>query len=187
MQGSLNEEELYIHIYEEHGLAADVEDVDLKLEREKYLQSTLANKQKQKKQRKENSSEDDSSSSDSSAKNKPYRTTATKRGLARLENKTQGISSSVEAMDDKLFTYNAKMVEKTENLSSSVEILGETIAENNVNIKSETEKLSSSMKAMGDKLFKDVTHLTHNTAIITNALADTQDALKDNEKKSRAN
>ena len=42
------------------------------------------------------------------------------------------------------------------------------------------------MKAMGDKLFKDITKLTHNTAIITNALADTQDALKDNEKKIKS-
>ena len=77
------------------------------------------------------------------------------------------------------------MVEKTENLSSSVEILSETIAKNNVSIKSESEKLSSSMKAMGDKLFKDVTNLTHNTAILTNALTDIQDALKDNEKKNQ--
>ena len=138
-------------MYAEHGLNAEFEDVDLILEREKYLQLTLATKQKQKQQRKDNPSEDDSSSSNSSAQNKPYQATATNRGLARIESKAQGMSSAMVALDGK------------------IETLGETIAENNVNIKSETEKISSSMKTMGDKSFKDVTNLTRNTATITNA------------------
>ena len=85
----------------EHWLRAhdiDMEDeIDLRIEREKYLQSSLSAKPKRKEtSRKSTSSDEDSSSLETERKNKPYRDTAWKRGITKVANKAENISSSFE-------------------------------------------------------------------------------------------
>ena len=75
------------HLLRVHDIYAEEEEFDFKAEREKYLQSSLTTMPKRKEKIRHNtSSKGESSSSDSEKKNKPYRNTSTKRGLARVEN-----------------------------------------------------------------------------------------------------
>ena len=89
------------HLWETHNIKAEEEEFDFKAEREKYLQSSLTTMPKRKKKTRQNtSSEGESSSSDPEKKNKPYRDSATKRGLARVENEQKNVSSAVEALKE---------------------------------------------------------------------------------------
>ena len=84
------------------------------------------------------SSEEESSSSDPERKNKPYRDTATKRGLARLENEQKHLSSSFE-------TFKEDAAARDDKIAKDITNLTHTVTDNQEETKSELGELNKTV------------------------------------------